>query len=289
MKPEDGTAYVDAGLQLESTFHYRVPGGRLGRPGAGPGGMVPLRQRRHGQGRGGDRGAVGPLGRSPGGEQHPADLARAPDEGRGLRYRIDHSTDGETWETLRSSHTGTCTVDGETLQCYTHGGLLSGTEHHYRVAIVRGGAFGPWAYFLPETTPGAATTVPGIPENLRLTSLGRASATIAWDPPARDGGTRITGYEYQVFGPCLNPGPDETADYCHVVPPTRTGGTSRDHLGPERPGHLLVPGAGAERRGRRLLGHPGGRCGGRPAIPRQDRPEPVQSDGDRGRHRHLPG
>ena len=228
VKPEDGTAYVDAGLQLESTFHYRVRAvvwdGRELIEGAWSL-SASAATGRAAEG----TGELWDLSAEALGENSIRLTWRAPDEGRGLRYRIDHAsaTDPDNWETLRSSHTGTCTVDGETLQCYTHGGLLSGTEHHYRVAIVQGGAFGPWAHFLPVTTQGAETTVPGIPENLRLTSLGRASATIAWDPPARDGGTRITGYEYQVFGPCLNPGPDETADYCQVVPPTRTSSTSR--------------------------------------------------------------
>ena len=73
-------------------------------------------------------------------------------------------------------------------------------------------------------------TVPSEPRNLRFSSVDRTAVTLAWDPPADDGGRPVTAYEYWVIGPC------ETSDYCDVVPPTRVSGTSRRITGLNREG-----------------------------------------------------
>ncbi len=148
----------------------------------------------------------------------------APASGDAVRYNINHSTDGSAWESERTGHTGTCSVGGQTMFCYTDSGLLSGTTHYYRVASVnRSGAAGEWSEAVSATTDGEPTEAPGEPQNLRITSVSGRQVTLAWDAPADDGGTRVTGYEYMVEGACAL---DQT-DICQVVKPTRTGGTTR--------------------------------------------------------------
>ena len=150
----------------------------------------------------------------------------APSDETGLRYRIEHATDGAgPWRTLAGSHSGTT---------YSHGGLLSGTTHYYRVRAEKGNVVSPWAY-VQETTEivgGVAVYAPGWPENLRFTSLARTSVTLAWDPPVDDGGSPVTGYEYRVYGPCE----DGSSAVCDIVAPTRVRGTSVSISLPNRMG-----------------------------------------------------
>ena len=79
---------------------------------------------------------------------------------------------------------------------------------------------------------GVAVLVPGWPENLRFTSIDRTAVTLVWDPPPDDGGSRITGYEVRVFGPCAS-GADAV---CDIVAPTRVTGTARRITGLNREG-----------------------------------------------------
>ena len=157
----------------------------------------------------------------------------APSGETGLRYRIEHATDGAgPWRTLVSSHGGTT---------YSHAGgnLLPGTTHYYRVAAVKGGVISTWAYV--RTTMEAAVDEDGEqvwfdpplwPENLRFTSIDRTSVTLVWDPPVDDRGSRVTGYEFRVFGPCAS-GADTV---CDIYAPTRVSGTSRRVTGLNREG-----------------------------------------------------
>ena len=143
----------------------------------------------------------------------------APSGETGLRYVIEHAADSPgPWTTLAHGYSGTT---------YSHTGaiLLPGTTHYYRVAAARGSDTGPWAYVQATLAAAADGTVfyaPGWPENLRFTSLERTAVTLAWDPPADDGGSRITGYEYRVSGPC----PSGADDVCDIVAPRRVSGTS---------------------------------------------------------------
>ena len=143
----------------------------------------------------------------------------------GLRYRIEHATSSSgPWTVLSSSYNGLT---------YSHHGLSPGTTHYYRVAAVQDGVISAWTY-VHETTHAQpvlddqGNTVhvvhfaPLWPENLRFSSVDRASVTLVWDPPANDGGTPVTGYEYRVFGPCTS-GADAI---CDIVAPTRVSGTS---------------------------------------------------------------
>ena len=137
----------------------------------------------------------------------------APSEEPGLRYRIERATDGAgPWRTLVGSHSGTT---------YSQTGLSPGTTHYYRVAALQGSLVSPWAY-VQATTEGLQVYAPGRPMNPRFTSVDRTAVTLAWDPPAADGGSPVTGYEYRVFGPCAS-GADAV---CDVVAPTRVGATT---------------------------------------------------------------
>ena len=204
----------------------------------------------------------------------------APSDETGLRYRIEHATDGAgPWTTLAGSHSGTT---------YSHGGLLSGTTHYYRVRAEKGNVVSPWAY-VQETTEivgDGAVYVPGWPVNLRFTSVERTAVTLAWDPPPDNGGSEVTSYEYRVYGPCG----DGSGAVCDIVAPRGVSGTSARITGAEPGRDIPVPGAGAERRWRRGLGpgHPEGR---RPRDRRRraGHPESLQPDGARGRRGHLPG
>ena len=138
-------------------------------------------------------------------------------------YNIEHSTDGATWEQERTRHTGTCSVNGQTVPCYTDGGLLSGTEHWYRVAGVnRSGVAGQWSGPVFAITDGDPTEPPGEPQNLRITSASGRQVSLAWDAPLDDGGSRVTGYEYMAESACVH----DPSYICQVIKPTRTGGTS---------------------------------------------------------------
>ena len=137
----------------------------------------------------------------------------APSGETGLSYHIEYAFDGAgPWTRF---HTQSETT-------YSHTGLLLGVTYHYRVAAFRGNLMiSPWAY-AQATTEGVAVDVPGWPMNLRFTSIDRTAVTLAWDPPADDGGSRVTGYEYRVFGPC----PSGADGVCDIVAPRRVSGTS---------------------------------------------------------------
>ncbi len=156
------------------------------------------------------------------GEDHVALSWFAPSEEGGLSYRIEYAFDGAgPWLTLRSQ--------GGTT--YSHTGLRQGTTYFYRVAAAQGGVVSPWAY-AQATTDNLGVNAPGWPENLRFTRVDRTAVTLAWDPPFDDGGSRVTGYEYRVFGPCAS-GSDAV---CDIVAPRRVSGTSVSISGLNREG-----------------------------------------------------
>jgi titin len=102
-------------------------------------------------------------------------------------YRVESSTDGETWTELASSVTGTA---------YAHTGLTLGTTYHYQVSARNSEGLG---------TPSDATSVtaletvvaPGKPRNVTAASTGRHTVVLSWDLPASDGGASVTGYKIE--------------------------------------------------------------------------------------------
>ena len=213
--PETGTSWVDAGLTAGGTWSYRVraislSGGHTleGEWSAEASATTDS---------GGPANAPTGLTATDDGENR-IDLSwTAPAAGGGsvTGYRVEHSTDegeSKTWE--RVATLGNVTS-------YSHTGLMSGTTHHYRVAAVSGSKAGPFSDPKSATTTGTETTVPGMPVDLRVTGVDRDRVSIAWSPPADDGGARVTGYEYQYLGPCAA----DPADLCQSGA-VRASGTS---------------------------------------------------------------
>ena len=109
-------------------------------------------------------------------------------------YVIERSKDGDApWERLSGRHRTTTYSDTD---------VYSGTTRHYRVAATNGAGTGPFSAVVSATTEGEPAESPQAPHLLHFNDLGRNHATIAWDPPKRDGDAPITGYEYQVAVPC---------------------------------------------------------------------------------------
>ena len=204
--PETGTSWVDAGLTAGGTWSYRVraislSGGHTleGEWSAEASATTDS---------GGPANAPTGLTATADGENR-IDLSwTAPAAGGGsvTGYRVEHSTDegeSKTWE--RVATLGNVTS-------YSHTGLMSGTDHYYRVAALSGRQGGPFSDASSvATTAGTPTTVPGMPEDLRVTGVDRNRVSIAWSPPADNGGARVTGYEYRYWGPCA-PDPNDLCE-----------------------------------------------------------------------------
>ena len=176
-----GTAFVQYGLLADTTYHYRVSAINLigvGRPSA----TVSV-----------STGA----GRPP---REPTDLSAAPDDNSlnlswdpPIRtggamitdYRIETSTDGETWAELASSVTDTI---------YTDNGLTDGIRYSYRVAARNSYGLGSWSETVTAVTRVLAPAAPG---NLSATADG-AAIRLSWHAPASDGGAEITGYRIET-------------------------------------------------------------------------------------------
>ena len=74
-------------------------------------------------------------------------------------------------------------------------GLKSVRSYAFAVRAVNG--TGPGAVATVQATPRAAATVPSAPRNLAA-APGDAEVTLTWEPSANDGGSAVTGYQYQV-------------------------------------------------------------------------------------------
>ncbi len=118
----------------------------------------------------------------------------APDNDGGAAitsYRVESSTDGETWTDAASSATGTT---------YAHTGRTLETTHQYRVSARNSEGL---------STPSDTTSVtalevvvaPGAPQNVTAASGGRHSIVLSWDQPASDGGASVTSYKIERTTP----------------------------------------------------------------------------------------
>ena len=191
--PEDGRSYADVGLSAGATWSYRVRAISLSGGHTLEGDWSAEVSATTDSG--GPANAPTGLTATADGENR-IDLSwAAPAAGGGsvTGYRIEHSADGMKWQRLRDRHAGTS---------YRHAGLMSGMTYHYRVAALSGSRGGPYSTSASATTAGEPTTVPGTPTDLRVTGVERNRVSLAWGPPAEDGGTRVTGYEYRYWGPC---------------------------------------------------------------------------------------
>ena len=99
-------------------------------------------------------------------------------------YRIDVSTDQETWTEVASSVSGTT---------YTPTGLTDGIRYTYRVAAINSFGLGRWSDTVTAIT---RVVAPSAPANLTAYSYG-TSIEVRWQAPASDGGATITGYRVE--------------------------------------------------------------------------------------------
>jgi titin len=104
-------------------------------------------------------------------------------------YVIEHSADaGTTWTRVvdRVSATTSATVTG----------LANGTSYLFRVAAVNATGTGAFSIASPAVTP---RRLPGVPTGLVATP-GDQRVSLAWNPPASDGGAAITDYVVRISG-----------------------------------------------------------------------------------------
>lgn len=103
-------------------------------------------------------------------------------------YRIEASSDGVNW-------TVTVADTGSASRAHLLTGLANGTPVHVRVAAINEAGSGvpsAGASATPRTVPGAPTIRSITPHNRSL--------SIAFDPPADNGGAEVTNYEYSLDG-----------------------------------------------------------------------------------------
>ena len=209
---EEGTAYVHGGLPDGETRHYRVRAFSYYGGVVIPGEWSPARSATTVAGT--PEAPKDLLAEADGENAVKLSWTEPADNGSPITgYLIEHSPDGgAAWQRVRDRHPGTG---------YRHTGLLSGTTHHYRVAAINRNGRSEFSSVAWAITGGDATTVPGMPTDLRVTGAERDRVSIAWGPPENDGGTRVTGYQYRYFGPCAN----NPEDVCEGETRT-TGGAS---------------------------------------------------------------
>ena len=129
-------------------------------------------------------------------------------EGSNITYRIEVSSDGENWESLR---------DRYLTRTYNHANLSPGVEYRYRVAARNLSGMGPFSDAASATT-GDPADPPGKPLNMRFTDVSQSQVTFTWEAPEDDGGSPVTGYEYMYYAPC---GSDAAATCESAVKSTR--------------------------------------------------------------------
>ena len=106
-----------------------------------------------------------------------------------LGYRIEASDDErKTWRIIRRNTNSKGTT-------FSDVNLQPATRRYYRVAAINTAGTGPYSNFTSATT---EATVPGTPRSLDAEADGTSRIELSWQPPTRDGGSRITGYRIEV-------------------------------------------------------------------------------------------
>ena len=72
----------------------------------------------------------------------------------------------------------TTTVNTGTSTAYTHGSLQPKSTHTYKVRARNSAGTGPWSNSISQTT---KSSIPGVPQNLRATTITNAAITLKWD------------------------------------------------------------------------------------------------------------
>ncbi|MEP7115725.1 MAG: fibronectin type III domain-containing protein, partial [Ilumatobacteraceae bacterium] len=78
-------------------------------------------------------------------------------------------------------------------------GLTNGTSYRFRVQATNAAGTGAFSALSNTVTP-AVLTVPGAP-TIGTAVAGNTTATVAWTPPASNGGSAITSFSVQVINP----------------------------------------------------------------------------------------
>ena len=113
-------------------------------------------------------------------------------------YRIERQQDDGSW---RSS-----TTRSGSSTSWTAVGLADSTSYTYRIFAINVAGDSDWTS-ATATTLAHAAQIPGAPTNLVATA-GSGKVSLTWDPPAFDGGSTITSYEYRY-----KDANDESASY----------------------------------------------------------------------------
>lgn len=106
-------------------------------------------------------------------------------------YRIDQSDDSFIWETRVTED------DGHTANSFTDDTLFASDVRWYRVFAINDHGEGPVSD--PAEGMTNAKGKPGPVRNFTATAMGQREIKLSWDPPADNGGEKITGYEIQYF------------------------------------------------------------------------------------------
>ncbi len=118
-------------------------------------------------------------------------------------YRIDYTlASPEQWQTAEHDHPA-----GTSPRRYEHHGLNPGQRYCYRVAAVHAGGTGPFSS--PRacaTTDVEPTVLPGQPENLRITEVGRDYVRLEWDAPSVGGAVQYYEWRSNAHAPTRVPG-----------------------------------------------------------------------------------
>ncbi|MCY4364898.1 MAG: fibronectin type III domain-containing protein [Chloroflexi bacterium] len=115
--------------------------------------------------------------------------------GRVTGYRIDYTpASPESWQTLEHGYR-------TSPRRYEHTGLKPGQQYCYQVAATYAGGVGPFAARACATTEGAPADLPGEPENLRVTQVGRNFVKLAWDKPSVGGEAEYYEWQSNVHEP----------------------------------------------------------------------------------------
>ena len=134
-------------------------------------------------------------------------------------YRIDRSTDGNAWKSLKTGHT---------IRTYSDTGLDPDTSYYYRVFAVNSSGTGPVSQDYEVQTD--AVEMPDQVIGLRATAVGQNQVNLNWTAPSDDGGAPITKYSIHfASGTTAIPVQGQTPSDGDVIEVDAADGTSYQH------------------------------------------------------------